>query len=327
MLPLLPTPSRFPLPDWKAIHADPAVATLDVAQLDAFWAERGRAWVHLLRDAFGAGYRGYESPYFWLISSQPEASCRRLIQWAEAVRAKVVRAWAIDPTGRLYGKCPILVLHTLELYYEYIATYYPDGEHALSGGMYLNEGYGHFVFTFLDWSQAEATLAHELAHALVAHLPLPAWLNEGIAQLTEDAVTGRDQTRYDEVRETIGTYWTPETIQDLWTGAGFNRQDEGQLQSYHLSKVLTRNLTGDMSRFRAFILEANAADAGESAVRKHFGVSLESLVTDYLGDGTWAPRPTPSPESPSANGSILRSGVPMNCTRRTFQPSAVRTHC
>lgn len=30
--------------------------------------------------------------------------------------------------------------------------------------MYINDGYGHFVITFLDMNQAENALAHELAH-------------------------------------------------------------------------------------------------------------------------------------------------------------------
>lgn len=288
-LPLLPQSAKYPLPDWEAIDATfDAAAAPDVA--NAFWDDRGREWVHLLRAAFGTDYRGYESANFWLISSQSEATCRRLLQWAETVRTKVLQALTIDPTGVLFGRCPILMLHDLETYYDYISIYYTDGVHALSGGVYLNRGYGHFVFTFLDLGQSEAVLAHELAHSLVSHLPLPLWLNEGVAQLSEIAVTGRDSANYDEIRATLDSFWTAETIQEFWTGMSFNRQDEGQMQSYHLAKVLTRRLTTDMARFRAFLQEADLLDAGTAALRKHFGVGLETLVSDYLGEGNWAPQ-------------------------------------
>lgn len=152
-----------------------------------------------------------------------------------------------------HDKCPVLVTHDLETYYAYIAAYMPDDENALNGGMYINHGYGHFVFTYLDISQAEAVLAHELTHSLVSHLPPPAWLNEGVAPICEQAATGRDAANHDDIQDTLGTYWTAETIQDLWSGCGFNRQGEGQPQSYHLAKVLTHMLTGDRPRFLAFL--------------------------------------------------------------------------
>ena len=290
MLPLLPSSSRYPLPDWNACAVEAKAAALDAAGLDTFYTERGREWVQLLRESFGQDYRGYESANFWLVSSQPEATCRRLIQWAESIQVRVMQALALDHTGRLYGKCPMIVVHDLDVYYDYISSYLLDGDHALSGGIYLNGGYGHFVFTFLDLSSAEGVLAHELAHALVVHLPLPLWLNEGIAQLCEQTVVGRDTTPYDEVHEKFDTYWTSETIQDLWTGRGFNRQDEGQLQSYYLAKLLTRNLAGDLERFRALVHEADAADAGAAALLKHYGLRLPDMVAEHLGEGDWAPR-------------------------------------
>jgi len=51
-------------------------------------------------------------------------------------------------------------------------------------------------------------------------------------------------------------------------------------------------LPGNLVRFREFLQEANAADAGAAALEKYFGVTLESLVADYLGDGDWASRPS-----------------------------------
>jgi hypothetical protein len=116
-------------------------------------------------------------------------------------------------------------------------------------------------------------------------------VNEGVAQLCETWATRRDGTRYDEIKETIDTYWTRETIQEFWTGRGFHRPDEGQMHSYHLALVLTRKLTGDLARFRAFLREVNAADNGAAALAKFFHTTPTEMVVDYLGELEWEPTP------------------------------------
>jgi hypothetical protein len=83
---------------------------------------------------------------------------------------------------------------------------------------------------------------------------------------------------------------TAETIQDFWTGHGFHRPDEGQMHSYHLALVLTRKLTGDLARFRAFLREVDATDHGTAALEKYFHTTPAAMVTDYLGDGDWETR-------------------------------------
>lgn len=290
MLPLLPSTTRFPKPDWPAIARELEPRDYAFAELNEFWSQRARTWVTLLRDALGTGYRGYEAEHFWLISNQPDATCRRLIAWAEETRRKVNQLLGeAAGAGKLYGKIPILVVQSQEVYYEYFAGYLADGEYGATGGVYLNDGYGHFLFDYQHLSQAEAILAHELTHALVSHLPLPAWVNEGVAQLCEMWSTRRDNTRYDEIKTTLDTYWTAETIQDFWTGKGFLRSDEGQMHSYHLALVLTRKLTPDLPRFRAFLREVDATDAGTTALQKHYQTIPSQLVAEYLGDGDWEP--------------------------------------
>jgi hypothetical protein len=290
MLPLLSSTTRFPKPDWTAIAAEIEHADHGFTTLNEYWSERAREWVTLLRDAFGEGYRGYESAHFWLIANQPDATCRRLINWAEETRKKVNNMLG-DAAGKeeLFGKCPILVTHDLDLYYDYFAGYLPDGEHGASSGVYLNSGYGHFLFSYTNLGEAEAVLVHELAHSLVSHLPLPAWVNEGVAQLCEIWATRRDSTRYDEIKETLGTFWNAESIQELWSGRGFFRPDEGQMHNYHLALVLVRKLMGDLPRFQAFLREVDSIDCGAVALDKFFGTTPGELVADYLGEGDWEP--------------------------------------
>jgi len=127
-----------------------------------------------------------------------------------------------------------------------------------------------------------------------------ALVNEGVAQLCEMWATRRDVTRYDEIKDARHV-WTAETIQDLWSGRGFLRPDEGQMHSYHLALVLVRKLTGDLARFRSFLREVDANDCGTAALRKYFNTSPGELITDYLGDGDWEPATISRNEAPLSN--------------------------
>jgi hypothetical protein len=46
-------------------------------------------------------------------------------------------------------------------------------------------GLQHFITTKADLRSIEPVIAHEMTHACVQHLPLPLWLNEGLAVNTE----------------------------------------------------------------------------------------------------------------------------------------------
>src|SRR5690606_37567429 len=95
LLPLRETQSTFPVPDWDVVSAQ-AEQVSDDAEAERFWMDHGREWVHLLRRSLGPAYLGYESRHFWLISSQPDATSRRIAAWLETTRTKVIKALGID---------------------------------------------------------------------------------------------------------------------------------------------------------------------------------------------------------------------------------------
>ncbi|MBC8041175.1 MAG: hypothetical protein H7Y06_11580 [Opitutaceae bacterium] len=290
MLPLKKSDSPFPRPDWEAVYESQVGVKMSDAELTVFWTDLGRDWMQLLRPALGSAYKIYESANFWLVSDQPEKTCRHLVQWAEATHAKVLKLVDVDATKHLFGKCPILIVPDLETYDAYCALYIPEEHLGPSGGVFLNHGYGHFIFPFYNLNQAEPVLVHELAHSLVSHLPLPAWVNEGVAQLCENIISGADSIDYEKIKEFSGTFWTSETIQDFWSGKGFSRFDEGQILSYHLAREVTRELAADRMRFLPFLRDAEWSDSGAAALSAHFGLTLSELIADYLGAGDWAPQ-------------------------------------
>jgi hypothetical protein len=291
---------KLPMPDWDAEWKRYAALPDDAPDKETFWPARGAEWVQLLAAALGEKYRWHQSAHFWLVCAQDRATAGRLLGWTEQVYARLQRLLEGIVPGEI-AKTPIVMPADLDDYYAYIGQFYSDGEHATSGGIYLNAGYGHFVFCYQDLNQSQQIIVHEMTHAFLGGLKIPAWLNEGLAQLAEMTIAGAQVTRTETILETIDSYWTTATMQEFWTGTGFNRPDEGQMHSYHLAHVLTRKLTGNRDKFAAFVREADWEDAGEAALVKHFGIRLEELVSDYLGDDDWAPKlSTPLSQSPDS---------------------------
>ncbi len=178
-----------------------------------------------------------------------------------------------------------------------------DGEYGLSSGAYLNRGYGHFAFPNQELAIAESIAAHEMTHALVSHLPIPVWLNEGIAVSIEDLITGSSPLRMGKDKYTQHQlFWGEEEIQEFWSGDSFSRPDEAQELSYHLAQFVVNSLSQDYDAFIQFANKANDIDGGESAAIEVYGGSLGNLITQFFGVGDWSPRPEKWDDSEESRG-------------------------
>ncbi len=139
-------------------------------------------------------------------------------------------------------------------------------------------------------NEAEATAAHELTHACLAHLPIPLWLNEGIAVTIESDMCGTYPLQMTPERlDQHSRYWNAETIQDFWNGKSFSSSDDGQSLSYELARYCVRSLSHDYEDFRKFANNANYRDSGESAAGDVYGGSLGGLIEQFFGPGDWSP--------------------------------------
>ncbi len=147
----------------------------------------------------------------------------------------------------------------------------------------------------MDMDEAEATAAHELTHACLAHLPLPLWLNEGLAVTMEHAICNyRLHNRHERLPEHTA-FWNQATMQGFWSGDAFGQPDEGSSLSYELASWCVQALVRDYDAFAAFANEASFEDAGNSAAITHYGFNLGVLVEQFLGRGTWRPDPSAWP--------------------------------
>jgi hypothetical protein len=281
----LPRPKWDVIATWVEDHVESTMR-------DDTWTRIARDWLIRLSRSLPDGYTLHESSEFLLLAAD-ESHAKRVLHKSERARRIILDTLAGVASDQGYGKHVSLLFADIDSYYDYVTDFYPDeGQFGLSGGMFLDVGYGHFALCPNCGGDYERVIAHELSHALLRHLPLPLWLNEGVTQVMEDVVLDSSYFIINhEIRRRHRDYWNAETIDMFWSGNSFYSPDDGQELSYHLSQVLFRNLMSDHPKSVKDILNnANYADAGNAAFIQHCNASLADRASQFLGNGPWAPR-------------------------------------
>ncbi|MCC9644700.1 hypothetical protein LOC71_20700 [Rhodopirellula sp. JC740] len=281
----------LPRPNWDVIHAW-SETNVDSRSLNDTWTRIARDWLKLLADALPHDYTVRESSEFLLLATDVPLG-ERILAFSEHARRVILEKLDGVASDEGHGKHVILLLGDDDAYYDYVTDFYPDeGEFGLSGGMFLSAGYGHFVICPSSAVEYERVIAHELNHALLSHLPLPLWLNEGVTQVIEDIVVDSSYFMVDhEILQRHRAYWNLQTINSFWSGESFSFPDEGQELSYGLAQVLFRNLMSDFPEVVKDILNnASYVDAGNSAFLQFCNVSIADRAAQFLGNGDWTAR-------------------------------------
>ena len=263
---------------------------------DEAWQQVTRHWLTRLRASLGGAYTVVESAHFHLVSALDENARGRMLDFLENGRARLIRTLGDMAWTDTSGKHVMLRFTDSDDYFAYISHFYPDGEHAASGGIFLRDGYCHIAYPETFTMDAERqTIAHELAHNLLAQLPLPLWLNEALAEAFNADLAGGGFAVVDrDLLAEHRSYWNTETIQDFWMGKSF--QDvEGQRVSYSLAAVLldiiNRELRPSSEAFRRFVKQSDWTDAGEAAAGEQLETGMGEIARVFLGPGDWSPNP------------------------------------
>lgn len=283
----------YPILDWQAVQL--WIDKLSTPELHSLaWTSVERAWLLHMRDPLGPGFQLQESDTVLLLSSLDANVARATINYMERTLGRVVKL--LDGIAEIapMGKDILLVFDDDDSYYRYVSYYYPEGgEFAFSGGMHINAGCSHYVTVKSDLRTIEPVIAHEMTHGCVGHLPLPAWLNEGLAVNVEQRLTGvRSAYTPQQLRSKHLSFWDAEVIQQFWSGVSFLRTDDGNLLSYDLARLLVKHMSKDWEMFKPFVLSANEIDAGVSAARQCLGIELSELVCallDQKASAAWGP--------------------------------------
>lgn len=285
----MPEVGGFPMPGWDAILKWVATIPDETDQAQA-WLRLEFAWLQRLQLALGPAYTIRTADNVALLSSLDDVAARATLAHVSRSRQRVLHTLKGVAQMAKWGLDILVVFDDHDTYYHYAGNHYPDeGEFAFSSGMYINAGCGHFIVVKNELLAIEPTIVHELTHACLSHLPIPVWLNEGLAVNTEHRfypqANGAHRGGHDAKRlhRQHQRFWSAAQIQHFWSGDSFTQADEGNALSYDLGRILTTHFaSGDWPRFAAFANAADRADGGASAAQDHLGLSLGQVVCALL---------------------------------------------
>ena len=293
----------LPVPDWEAVSKWVESVPISEDQAQA-WAACEKAWLQHLGLALGAGYHLAEHGGALLLSSLEDKIASATLNFMIKTLERITRVLAGVAQAPEWGSDILIVLDDEEIYYRYVSRYYhEDGEFAASSGMHIGGGCSHFVTMKSDLRSVEPVIAHEMTHACLSHLPIPAWLNEGIAVNTELKLCPAPPPMFTprEMHEKHLQFWGADEIQQFWSGKSFLRNDDGNMLSYDLARILVAQFSSEWESFREFVLAANLTDAGASAAYEFLGLDLGAAAAAILEqepDDRWHPNPDTWEEAP-----------------------------
>jgi hypothetical protein len=278
----------FSRPNWKAIQGFIKEHVLK-DELPDVWKFVAKCWLRQLASDLGGGCQIFESQSFYCLSDLVPEITDDLISFAESTVQKIRQTLREAAWTGFYGKHVLLLFSDADDYYSYISYLYKEGEHPLTGGMFIRVGYGHIAVPFVTMHFAQSTLVHELVHNLLCHLPIPSWLNEGLAVTIERlAVPSSSRINQDLVNEHL-EHWNEKNIQAFWAGKSFRITGQDNKLSYSLAEVFVNLLLEKGPDFVPFVRTANGRDAGQAAALAIFGCDLGDIAATFLGPGNWRP--------------------------------------
>lgn len=280
----------FPRPDWESISNWISANVSPENRYEA-WDSAAEYWLKKLRQHLGGDYYLDADGEFALVSALKPTEATGILLHAASAKRSMQTILKRLPTINYEGSHVILAFAEIDNYFTYLSYFYDDGEYGYSGGVFIPNGYMHIVLPPSPIYSLHSAVTHELTHLLLRHLSLPQWLEEGMAQILEELVASHSAFTIDH--ETAGEHqkhWRTFGLQEFWTGRAFSHPSEKSRLAYHLSQILVRNLATDYPKsFLDFVGDAKWSDAGEAAMQKHLGMSLEECVAKFLGKGNWQP--------------------------------------
>jgi hypothetical protein len=292
----LHTKQGFCHPDWEGM-ADLIERQLPESEWSVAWEAAARLWVERLRETLGGAYQILETPHFLILTEAPSSVGEDACTTCESALKSINHTFRGVASASGNGKHVILMFERSDDYYRYILYFYPDGHHPMSSGVYLRgEGYEHIALLTEDYSSYRTVLVHELTHNCLSHLKPPTWLNEALAMRMERAICGTDAYPLDrELRDRHVKHWNPQTIQQFWSGKSWDIPGDSSELSYSLAQLLWQTIESELhappEALMAFIASARYDTGGEESFQMIFDLGLGDLVTEFLGEGKWEPRP------------------------------------
>lgn len=287
----------IPLLDWEAARAWVERAGPGHVRAAA-WNACTRAWLLHLRDALGERYSLDESGVACILSSFDLNSASAALA---CMNRTVVRTGRVLPgVARLQapGREILIVFDDGGRYRDYVLFQggIAGAEFAFERAMHLNAGYSHYAMVRGDPLSLEPLIVRNMVRGCIAHLPLPCWLDEGLAATVQRRLAGPAQAVPvpEDLRERHREFWSEVRIQEFWSGASFACGGEAGLLSRDLACLMAERMAADWPRFLRFAQQASKRDGAAAAAQQHLGLCLGATACSLLGrppSGGWAPDP------------------------------------
>jgi hypothetical protein len=124
-------------------------------------------------------------------------------------------------------------------------------------------------------------------------------------------------------------FWGEEEIQEFWSGKSFLRNDDGNLLSYDLARILVSHFAApDWTAFASFVTAASIDDAGQAAANEHLGIELGAAVCAVLERqplSEWSP--APERWRNARERGAFRTSPMVNNTAMACGRASCSTHC
>jgi hypothetical protein len=283
------TVEGFSRPNWTMVH-EFIKGNVPKMDLSAAWDFVVVKWLEQLAADLGGRARVCQSDHFYCLSDLESGATRPILAYAEFVVETICSYLRKAAWSGYYGKHVLLLFSDPDDYFAYISYYHRDGKHILSSGVFIRKRYAHISLPYINSWSAQHVLVHELAHDLLCHLPIPLWLNEGLAVVIEGQVVRRGLSMNGELADRHRSHWNETSIQGFWAGTTFDMPGNDSELSYSLAEVLVSLLSEKGGAFDEFIKAADWRDAGQDAAINILGQGLEEVAGGFLGPGHWRPQ-------------------------------------
>ncbi len=273
--PFITGDSPFAEPNWRGLYEH--LKKTGEEDSNEAWSDVAIAWAYRVSEDKRLVAN---SDNFLMVYPQAMDKPEMLLEYMEASRRRILRRMpgiTINDDRMLWV---VFVFNDADIYERYQQEAYGQASAIASSGMFVHNGYGHFLFPHIDQGFSEPVIAHELTHALVSHLDeLPLWINEGMAVNMEHDICRSAPLDLDKLKTTP---WNENNIETFFDGSAFR---SGKLSDYAylLGRLIVMSLVReDYDRFCGFVNNANRNDGGRAAAREWFEVDLDGLAFHLL---------------------------------------------
>jgi hypothetical protein len=275
--------NEFPILDWEAAQ-EWLDTIVDETQRSAACTRLRKGWLEHMRQALGPHYALHETEHAMLVSSQEDHVAKATLGFVRRTQQRIESVLdGISLFPEDFSEA-LIVFDDKPEYYGYLSHCYDGEEIRNTDSVLVTAGEGHLVMLKADLGTLEPLIARHLTHACLLRLPLPVWLNAGIATHMEQRLYGhmKSQTSPMQMHARHQAFWDAQEIQGFWNAESFGRSDNSNELSYDLARILVSQMSRDWPAFRAFVLEADWNDGGAAAAITHLQRNLGEIVAAVL---------------------------------------------